>query len=631
MGKLLAAFLLLHAIPARGGDLLDDVIFYDVNLRNRIEMGPITPETVRGFEILYASPGAGDVSEIAGHLLLRVKLDNNPQAVDLGIENPNDLVISLLADTEAGKPPRPPRPVVVQFECENNNWFNIVANNAEDESPLASIWQSLLGLSGGFHITMDRQTLAHAIKSYTIEQDRDLLRYRLNLTPEQRTNLVKRLYEVRAGPKPSYFFFSQNCGSVLIRIVAEGIGDENNATFSPLVAPPHSLLGNLVRSGSASRISPALYSYRKEGFIARELFTDFFTELKADNPDLPWPMLRKLNHPRDSVRTRAVAQLIDVIHARPQLDSGIHMLASLVQEKEMIHAHKDLVCEQYTSETTAEARKVQAHIFATDDPLGGFVIDTDELLHDYFGPVEALHATYGTKHTELYRFAFGLGFVRREHLPDRTVIVLDGSLFKQDLGSRSRVAMQRSSAVTLGGLSAHVGDDGIADWQVTALKLRKFRDTLNSVPSAIGSTRGLGLGLTALDVHHSDSGKTVSAIGGVEGLANIISSANYNDFLLLSAGIELIYDDGYELGAPIGLEHLWSFDNAMNWQWRNGVTYDPVSRNRLTAHSSMVIRLGEMMHADLLLRLGADYRRANRGAQPDETVVLKTQLEVNRW
>ncbi|NQU39156.1 MAG: DUF4105 domain-containing protein [Lentisphaerae bacterium] len=631
MRDYLAALLILCAAPTFGADLLDDLVFYDVNLQNKIEMGPITSETVQGFEILYASPGAGDVSEVAGHLLLRVKLRNNPQAAALGIENPNDLVISMLADTEAGRPVRPPRPVVVQLECKKNNWFNIVAAKGEDESALASIWQSLRGLSGGFFMTMDRQTLGHAIKSYTIEQDRDLLRYRLNLTPEQESGLLKRLYKVKTEAKPRYYFFSQNCGSVLIRIIAEGIDDDRNASFSPLVAPPHTLLGNLIRSGVASRITPAFYSYRKEGFIARELFSDLFRSLQAQHQDLPWPTLRKLNHPNDSVRAPAMAQFIDVLCARPQLDASIYALASIAQEKEMIYAHKDLVCEQYTSASTAEARKLQALIYDTSLSRDA-VIDTGKLLDDVFAPTEALHATQGTAHTKLYRFALGVGHVHRKHLPCETVMTFDGSLLKQDMGSSSRVAMQRSSAVTLGGVSATVNDGGVLDWHVSVLKLRKFRDTLNSVPSAMGSTRGLGLGLTILDIHHYDRGEeTLSTLAGVECLANIISSANYNDFLLLAVGAEVTHDDGYGLGIPVGFEHLWSFDDAMHWQWRNRATYDWVSRDRLSVNSSLVIRLGEVFRSDVLLGLSADYARANLNQEADETVVLKAHLEINRW
>ena len=96
-------------IASTAGDpgFLDDLVFFDVRNGKPVAMGAVTPETVSGFELLYATPGTGDISEIAGHLLLRVKLRNNPRAEAQGIENPHDLVISFLADTEAGKPVRP--------------------------------------------------------------------------------------------------------------------------------------------------------------------------------------------------------------------------------------------------------------------------------------------------------------------------------------------------------------------------------------------------------------------------------------------------------------------------------------------------------------------------------------------
>lgn len=630
MQKLLAAFLLLRVTTALGEDLLDDLMFYDVNLMNEIEMGQITPANVEGFEILYASPGAGDISEIAGHLLLRVKLNNNPRATEAGIENPNDLVISILADTQADKPERRLRPIVVQPECKKNNWFNIVANNGKDEPALESIWQSLLGLSGGFFMTMDRQTLGHAIKSYSIEQDRDLLRYKLNLTPKQKAGLIKRLYAFKADTKPRYFFFSQNCGSVLIRIIAEGINDKDNAAFSPLIAPPHTLLGNLIRSGVASRITPAFYSYRKKGFIARELFSDFFHELQIENPDLPWPSLEKLNHANDSIRAATIVQLRNIVDMHAQLNTRIYQLASLVQEKEMIYEHKDLICENYTSSSTFEARKLQAHILKNSS-FNNPVSNTDKLLNDYFDATESLYAKRGSAHTELYRFAFGVGHIHYNDLSDKTVFALAGSLLKQDMGSRSRIAMQRSSAVTLGGFSANISDDSIDNWKITGLKLRKFRDTLNNVPSIWESARSLGLGLTVLDIDHSDLEGTRTVIGGIECLGNLLSSANYNDFLLLSAGVDFSYDDGYEIGIPIGFEHLWSFDKEMNRQWRNHLIYDPVSNDRLRVSSSLVILLGELFHADWLIRFAAEYLKTGASTESGDTLVTKFQLEINRW
>ncbi|MEM7392362.1 MAG: hypothetical protein AAF492_08425, partial [Verrucomicrobiota bacterium] len=130
-----------------GEGMLDDLEFLDVKTGRPIAMGPIEPESVRGFEVMYATPGAGDISEIAGHLLLRVKLNNNPEADAMGIENPHDLVISCLADTRAGRDPETNRTVVVQKECRRSNWFNLVENNPGGESALASVWQSLRGLS----------------------------------------------------------------------------------------------------------------------------------------------------------------------------------------------------------------------------------------------------------------------------------------------------------------------------------------------------------------------------------------------------------------------------------------------------------------------------------------------------
>jgi len=298
----------------------------------------------------------------------------------------------------------------------------------------------------------------------------------------------------------------------------------------------------------------------------------------------------------------------------------------------MVDAYKDLVCEKYTSESTAEARRLQTRILQATQDRRDLRVDMDRLLGDHFAPREATYAKAGTAHTELYPLALGSGVVQVDGESSKTVLTLDGALLNQDLGSRSQVAMQRSSAATLGGVSGHIDDGALREWQVTGLALRKFRDTLNTVPSAFTSSRGLGLGVTVLDVHHSaQTGRTRTRIAGIEALANIMSTPNYNDFLLVSIGGELAHQDQYEVAIPIGFEHLWSFDDAMNWQWRNAVSYDVTTGNRFSASSSLAIRLGEMRNRDILVRLGADYTREHTDRDILDTLTLKAQLELNRW
>ena len=436
---------------------------------------------------------------------------------------------------------------------------------------------------------------------------------------------------MRSEPPPPYFFFSQNCGSVLIRVVAEGIGDDTAATFSPLVAPPHTLIGNWIRRGVATRLTPAFYSYRHRGFISQELLRDQYTTMSADYTQLPWPRLTDLTHHRDAHRAAAVVDLAPLALTQPELTAPVYVLASLIQESEMVYAHKDLICENYTSDTTAAARRLQRDILASGGLDEVTPLNSSSRHSGGFSATETRSAKTGTDHTELYRLAVGVS-ATREGGNGQTALMIDGALLNQDMGSRSQVAMQRSSAVRLGGWRAQWDGSTITDWQAQALTLRKFRDTLYTVPSAFSSTRGLGIGLAVAEVEHwHTADATLFTLGRAEGLACIFATPNNNDFLLVSAGAELWRRDNYTLSFPIGVEHLWSLDDAMNWQWRTRATVDAANTRRVGAASGLMIRLGDDCQADWLLAIGIDYRQDEFHDRPQDRLCSHVLLEVNRW
>ena len=282
--------------------LLDDVVFYDPISHQPIEMGPINMETVKGFELLYATPGTGDASEIAGHLLLRIKLANNPQAELAGIENPHDLVISFLANTADTTANIPSNTAPEEkLQCKTN-WLNIVDDGRNDFSAMHSIFQSLKGLSGGFLTMMNRQTLAEAIKSYTIEEERDLLRYELLLTKQQQYHLLQRLHLAKKNYNARYYFFNQNCASVLVTVIGQGINHQEIANFSPLVSPPNGLVGLFIRNGLARPVTPSIYSYRKRGFLAQEMIQSLYEDFPVATATDSRPAIEGLFSKRESTQ-----------------------------------------------------------------------------------------------------------------------------------------------------------------------------------------------------------------------------------------------------------------------------------------------------------------------------------------
>lgn len=625
-------------------DFLNDLELLDVLTRRVIPMGEVEASTVEGFEILYATPGTSDISEVAGHLLLRIKLGNNRAAKEAGIENPYDLVLSFLADTERGKPEGIQRPPVVQEHCRRRNWFNLVQTRSETETPWESIWQSIKGLGGGFFMVMDRQTLEQAIKHYTVEQDRNLLRYELMLTPGQTDRLIDYLYELKRNYRQRYFFFSMNCGSALVRVLGEGIGDEVVAEFDPLVSPPHSLVALLVRRGLARRVVPAFYSTTARGFMARSLFAQTYVEVVEQYPDPAWPPVKDYFTGDEAVRAGAVMSLHSLAGAGdPELRNHVFKLSALMQEAEMVYDNKREACEDYTSAATAEARRLQAFILEQEKEADALRLAVDTWVVDSYSPVERGGAEKGGLHTGLYEGRIGAGYYASDGV-DRGAMRLSFTMLNQEMGSSSSVAMQRGGSLTLGAFGLTATDEAMLDWQVTGLRLRKFRDTLDRVEGGWFNTRGLGLGLRALEAHHErDLQRTRTTLFGAEVLFNVASSARHARHLYLFGGANGNYlryrkHENITITPSVGFEALVTLDEAMRWQGRASGTWLFSTREENSDEfqflSSLRYRLGEVWGREIFLGVAFDYEYVASSKllqSPRERMAGWLELTLRQW
>ncbi len=594
-------------VGSAAADLASNLQFYDLRSGDPVSVGPVTPETVAGFELLYATPGSGDISEIAGHLLLRIKLNG-----------PHDLVVSFLADTEAGKAKDTNATVVIQEHCRGRNWLNLVqAPDPAGESALASIRQSLKGLAGGFAVTMDVQTLAHTLKTYTVEQDRTIWRFELVLTDDLKRSLLAHLERVQNQPGPPYYFFSQNCGSVLVQVLGEGLGDRYVATFHPWVSPPHSLVALLIRRGIARPVAPHFHSFRQLGYLYRARFAQCYQECAAAHPRLDWPPLPDFSSARESTRADAVYGLAGSGADAEDLD----LLGSLIQEMAMAYDHKDRACRDYTSAATAAARAMQNELRRTA------ILPARDMQAE-LAQVPQYHALRkGTDHTGLFTFTPGVA-----SLDGRFAGSFDGALLKQEIGSSSRMAMQRASALELGGVGVVADDEGNFEWRLTALKLAKCRDTLERVPSCFESLRGLGLELSVLDAEHRTlTGHSRVRWAGLGALANILSSENHDNFLNASLGLDFsqVQHPGFEF--PVRLESLVT---AGPLQWRNRAEYLATAiagaADEVRAETGIALRLGAGAAAEYRLHLSSDYQRMLE-ENPRDRWLLKLGLEIQRW
>jgi len=607
--------------------ILDDMIFRDPDTGNEINLGPINENTVTGFELLYATPGTGDASEIAGHLLLRVKLNNNSEADALGIENPNDLVISFLANT--GTVPQSQRTELdsIPKECKKS-WLDLGDKNKSSGQSnfvaLHAILQSLKGLSGGFLTLMDRQPLSQAIKNYTIEEDRDLLRYKLELTAEQKHRLLEQLYRAKKNYNAKYYFFYQNCASVLVKVIGMGIQSKKITEFNPIVSPPNSLVALFIREGLAKPIRPAFYSYRKKAFLAQDLITTYYQKLQEDYSNLAWPNIKSLFKKKSNTRLDTLNAIAKNIGHDVGLDIRLNQLFILVQEAEMAYEHKDLVCQQYTSEVTSQARLYQRDLILSSIPIVSS-ISTDTLLSEKFSITENTAFNQGVPHTKLLAYAIGGGHYQNSQNFNSALLSLNLTLDEQQLGSISNIAMQRSSYVKLVSTQINFSntnkldlENNILSWHFTALDVRKFKDRLNRVPSYFSSAGTIGLGLSVLDFEkdYTLGIERGTWIGG-EVLFNLISSAEHNDYIYTSVGLDLRHQkyldsSSTEVMLPVRMETLLTFDKNRRLQWRNNFEYrfsTDTLEDEFELSTGLTYRMGEVAGRLVLFRLSSEYKQ----------------------
>lgn len=571
---------------------------------------------VEGYEILYATPGTGDIAEIAGHLLLRVRLRDVPEE--------QDLVISFLADT--GSVPKVGNQELPLSDCRNRNWFNLLQTPAPGgESPWDSIWQSLRGLTGGFPVTMDIQTLAYTLKSYTVEQDRNLLRYRLLLSDEKRDQLTRYLMGLKDQPAPNYYFFHQNCGSVLVQVVGAGTEVPAIADFRPWVSPPHSLCALLIREGYADRVAPDFHSTRAQGDLYRNWFKQHYPQWVKENPSLPWPERKAIMNRKVETRVLAIQQLEAVALADPNIIPRLLALGPLLQQMELSTDVRSGLCRDLTSKATTAARELQAGLMqqVPDAQPENFFVHGSPL----DPPPPAFRRS---PHTRL--FAWETGPVRLEEHPGWR---LSGSLLEQDMGSRSALAMQRAGALTLGRVDLVASDSRLQEWTLTGLSLKKFRERLGRVASGLTSTQGWGMGLKVLDLQKRNVGPGLQGqLAGAAGWVNLLSSESNRQYLILGAGLDAgwSHESGsgtdWGLFVPLQAESLLS-SGAL--QWRNRFAWIP---NRIsdapvetTFRSDLAYPLGEWGKTDVILHCTADVLWRGK----EQRTLAGLSLEFNRW
>lgn len=144
------------------------------------------PDDLDGFDLLLAAATADQPESLFGHLLLHVRYDGDGEVRGAGFEP------------------------VYQFGA-------ITDQNIDPVEYLTR------GLLGGFPSILELNTFRGIDRLFLQYQQRDLRRYRLNLTDEQSLRVLERIWEGERRIRYPYLFLSDNCASFLIDLLAPAL------------------------------------------------------------------------------------------------------------------------------------------------------------------------------------------------------------------------------------------------------------------------------------------------------------------------------------------------------------------------------------------------------------------------
>ncbi len=173
--------------------------------------GGLSPDQVGEIHILYATPTLSSASTIGGHILL-------------AIEHP-------ATDT----------------------WETFGLTVDTSGQPASGLETMLLATAGGYSFRLDRQPYETTRLRYVETENRDLLRYRWLLSPDEKRALLERLDDIFLHWSRPYLFLQQNCSALIVEL-ARAVEDKRFP--SPFVIAPDLVLSELSRRGSIEPIEP---------------------------------------------------------------------------------------------------------------------------------------------------------------------------------------------------------------------------------------------------------------------------------------------------------------------------------------------------------------------------------------
>jgi hypothetical protein len=165
----------------------------------------VDPADVEHIEILVTTPTSASPASIAGHSLLLIKRKTDFH------DGRDSLVLGFVAET------------------------------SQDLRNQINPWRyGYRGITGYYPSLIQEESLEELVQRATILENRDVQRFKLNLTEKETARLIERLWVIKNTFTYKYKFFGQNCASMLLdtlnHVFPPGERIELNA---PLVAPMH--------------------------------------------------------------------------------------------------------------------------------------------------------------------------------------------------------------------------------------------------------------------------------------------------------------------------------------------------------------------------------------------------------
>ena len=192
----------------------------------------IDPDDVERIEIIVTTPTASAAESLAGHLLLLVKRKGDYH------DGRDSLVIGFVGVT------------------------SLDTNNGVDGVTYA--WR---GLTGHYYSAIQEDTFENVVQTATVLENRDVQRFRLNLSEEEKIRLIERLWVIKNTFTYQYRFFGVNCASMLFDTLNHAFSDKDKIVLAVPAVPPLYVVAALEEHG---RLGGAIYpEYWSIGKTAR--------------------------------------------------------------------------------------------------------------------------------------------------------------------------------------------------------------------------------------------------------------------------------------------------------------------------------------------------------------------------